>query len=279
MAQSAATVTPSNPSPPTNFPSTGTIGPNPPNFTKTSYAQPFNLTAINSPQTAADGRPVMTMPGVGVNQNPGPYYDDGVAAGSPINEPAGSRILFATNVAALAGGTGATSGGTEGTYPGTDTAPFDTPNMVGAVPASTSVAAEGAGTEVAATQTYPATVFNPAGPLVTVSAGPALTANAMPNPNRDHASSLSGATNPALTSITPTTAVSGTGTTALTAVTGTNFTRQSVVYANGVPIPTVYVSATTLTATMPKKATAGTWPITVVTGGVVTTTAQTFTWT
>jgi alcohol dehydrogenase class IV len=99
------------------------------------------------------------------------------------------------------------------------------------------------------------------------------------SPNSQHASSLSPAANPTLTTIAPTTAVSGSGTTALTAVTGTNFTPQSVVYANGIAIPTVFVSKTTLTATMPKKATAGTWPITVVTGGVVTTTAQTFTWT
>ena len=89
---------------------------------------------------------------------------------------------------------------------------------------------------------------------------------------------MSPTTNPTLTTIAPTTAVSGTGTTALTAVTGVGFNKQSVVYANGVAIPTVFVNSTTLTATMPKKATAGTWPITVVTGGAVTTTAQTFTW-
>jgi hypothetical protein len=274
MAQSALTVTPENPSYPSNFASTGAFPANPPNFTKVQYANPFNMSAINSgaggTMTSLDGRPVQTIPGVGVNPNPPPYYDDGTA---------GSAVVFATNVAALAGGTGATSGGTENTYPGTDTAPFDTPNMVGAVPASTSVAHEGAGTEILVTQTYSSAVFLPAGPLLTVSAGPTLTANTMPQPNATHASSLSKATNPALASITPTTAVSGTGTTALTAVTGTNFTAQSVVYANGVPIPTVYVSATTLTATMPKKSSAGTWPITVVTGGVVVTAPQTFTWT
>jgi len=99
-------------------------------------------------------------------------------------------------------------------------------------------------------------------------------------PNAQHASSLSPTTNPTLTTITPTTAVSGaSGTVALTAVTGVGFTKQSVVYANGVAVPTVFVSSTTLTATMPKKTSAGTWPITVVTGGVVTTAAQTFTWT
>jgi IPT/TIG domain len=283
VAQSSLTTTPENPSYPSNFPSTGAFPANPPNFTKVNYANPFNMSPINSgaggTMTSLDGRPVQTTPGVGVNPNPPPYYDDGVAQGAPINEPAGSRVLFATNVAALAGGTGATSGGTEGTFPGTDTAPYDTPNGVGPVPASTSVAHEGAGSELLVTQTYSSAIFLPAGPLLTVSTGPTLTANVMPQPNATHASSLSKATAPALASITPTTAVSGTGTTALTAVTGTNFTPQSVVYANGVPIPTVYVSATTLTATMPKKSSAGTWPITVVSGGVIVTAPQTFTWT
>ena len=142
-----------------------------------------------------------------------------------------------------------------------------------------SVDHEGRGNELSVT----APGSRPEAPTIAVSCGPALPAptvgGAPVSPNQLHASSLSPAVNAALASITPTTAVSGTGTTALTAVTGTNFTRQSVVYANGVAIPTVYVSATTLTATMPKKATAGTWPITVVTGNAVTTAPQTFTWT
>jgi hypothetical protein len=263
MAQSALTVTPENPSPPTNFASTGVFGPNPPNFTKTNYANPFNLTAVNSPQLATDGKPQSPY---GVNPNPPPYYDDGTA---------GSLTAFAANVAALAGGTGATSGGTEGTYPGTDTAPFDTPNMVGAVPASTSVAHEGAGTETIATWgvQWPtnASVYNPAGPLVMVGAGPALTANVMPTPNTNHASSLSKATNPALTSATPGNTTAGAGNTTL-AIVGTNFTPQSVVYYNGVAYPTVFNSATSLSvAAVPKKATAGTIPVYVITGGVVTT--------
>jgi hypothetical protein len=117
------------------------------------------------------------------------------------------------------------------------------------------------------------------GPPVMVSDLGAYAWIAAGGPNGQHASSLSPVTNPTLTTIAPTTAVSGSGTTALTAVTGVGFTPQSVVYANGVAIPTVFVSKTTLTATMPKKATAGTWPITVVTGGVVVTAPQTFTWT
>ena len=273
MAQSALTVTPPNPSPPSNFGSTGVSGPNPPNFQRQNYANPFNLNASGQPQAP-----------YGVNPNPPPYYDDGTA---------GSGLVFAANVAALTAGTSANDTGTgttistaatgaggsgvnsvAGTYAGAGTPATSLPYNVGPVPASTSVAAEGAGTEVAVTQTYSASIYNPAGPLVTTSTLGSYTQN----PNRDHASSLSPTTNPTLTTIAPTTAVSGTGTTALTAVTGVGFNKQSVVYANGVAIPTVFVNSTTLTATMPKKATAGTWPITVVTGGAVTTTAQTFTW-
>lgn len=135
-----------------------------------------------------------------------------------------------------------------------------------------SVDAEGKGTEV----TVVAPGSRVEAPTIAFSDLGSYTAT----PNAQHASSLSPTTNPTLASITPTTAVSGaSGTTALTAVTGVGFTKQSVVYANGVAVPTVFVSSTTLTATMPKKTSAGTWPITVVTGGVVTTAPQTFTWT
>lgn len=288
MAQSATTVTPPSPTPPTNFASVGCTPPNPPNYRRQSYDGAFA-----QPPT-----------------NPPPFFDDGAG---------GSRILFAANTAALASGTSANDTGTgttvstaptgaggngvnseRGTYPGAGPLALNgpPPNNVGLVPASTSVAHEGAGTEVSVTATYAAGVLIPGsaatyiptgqtpawaegaagGPLITASDLGSFTGVAN-SPNAQHASSLSPATNPTLTSITPTTAVSGTGTVALTAVTGTNFTRQSVVYANGVAIPTVFVSPTTLTATMPKKATSGTWPITVVTGGAVVTAAQTFTWT
>jgi hypothetical protein len=54
-------------------------------------------------------------------------------------------------------------------------------------------------------------------------------------------------------------------------VTGTGFTRASQVYINGNPQSTVWVSATSLTvANAPKKATAGTQVVTVMTGGVST---------
>ncbi len=253
MAQSALTVTPPNPSPPTNFPSTGTTAPNPPNFSKTHYANPFNLDANGRPQSP-----------YGVNPNPPPYYDDGTAL---------TPTAFAANVAALAGGSGGTAGGTEGTYPGTGTGV----SQVGAVPASSSVPHEGAGTEVVVTQTYPAGVVNPAGPLVTVSAGQASFSGVTNSPNASHASSLTPATNPTLTSAGPTTA-SGSGNATVTA-TGTGFTRQSVIYVNGIAYPTTYVSSTSLTASAPKKATSGTLPVTVVTGGVVTTASQNWTFT
>jgi hypothetical protein len=296
MAQSAITCTPPNPTPPTNFSCTGATPPNPPNYTKNSYLNPFNMSAVNSPVIYTDGRPVQTIPGVGVNQSPPPYFDDGTG---------GARGTFATNTAALASGTGATSGGTENSFPGTDTAPFDTPNMIGAVPASTSVAHEGAGTE---TQTWgPSTGANLTGYNAAVLV-PGVLSTYLPNnpgtawaegaaggppvmvsdlgsyswitsggPNGQHASSLSPVTNPTIsatpaTALSPSTIASGTNTFALT-VTGVGFTKQSVVYINGIPQTTVFVSSTSLTvAAALKKATAGTLPVTVVTGGVVVTT-------
>jgi hypothetical protein len=276
MAQSTATVTTPSPTPPTNFGSTGVTGPNPPNYTKNSYANMFNLTTRNTPELALDARPQSPY---GVNQSPPPYYDDGSA---------GTLTSFATNVAALAGGTSTTSGGTEGTYPGTGTPPFN-PNMVGAVPASTSVAHEGAGTEVLMTKSagtatdygvdpkkYGVNVLAPV-PLVTVGTGPALTAAIITaGPNASHPSSLSPATNPTLTSIASIASGGGNGT---CTATGTNFTPQSVLNVNGISYPTTYTSPTTISCTAPKKATAGTLPVYVVTGGVVQTATVNWTFT
>jgi hypothetical protein len=153
--------------------------------------------------------------------------------------------------------------------------------------AGTSVDAEGKGTEVVVTQSYPATIYNPAGPLVTFSdlgnyvglsptSGGATTAT----PNQQHASSLSPATNPALVSISPTSTASGVGNFALTA-TGTNLTKQSVIYVNGVAQACTYAGLPTsvLATSVVRKATAGTWNVTVVTGGVVTTAPQTLSFT
>jgi hypothetical protein len=278
MAQSALTVTTPNPTPPTNFACTGVTGPNPPNFTRQTYNDPKNWSATNP------------------KDFPPPYYDDGTAA---------AGTAFIANVAALASGTSAAdnntgttpgtngvgAGGTGfnsvvGTYPGTGTAPFNA-GMVGTVPASTSVAAEGAGTEVVMTKSagtatdygvdptkYGPAVFVPVA-LVTVGSGPAQTAaTIVAGPNGSHASSLSPATNPTLTTIAPTTSVHATAAITMTA-TGTGFTRQSRIYIGGVAQATTYVSATSLTclATPPLTA-VGNVPVTVVSGGVVTTTAQ-----
>jgi len=225
MAQSALTVTPPSPTPPTNMSFTGATPPNPPNLTKNTYIDYADNNIFNTA--------------------PPPYFDDGTA---------GVLTAFAANTAALASGTGATAGGTENSYPGA---------AGGVVPASTSVPHEGAGTEVVVT----ATSANPGplGQLQMVSDLGAYTAT----PNASHASYLTGTAGVA----TPTTSaasgasnVSGAGTTLLT-VTGTNFNRSSVVYVNGVAQTTNYVSATSLTVTnAPKRATAGTLPVTVVNG-------------
>ena len=191
----------------------------------------------------------------------GPYFDDGTA---------GTATTFATNTTALASGTGATSGGTEDTYPGTGTSV----SKGGAVPASTSVAHEGAGTEVAVTQTYSASIYNPAGPLVTVS----CLGNFTSSPNGSHASTLSPATNPALASISPTSTVSGAGTQALTC-TGTGFVPGCRIVVNGVQQNTTFVSVTSLTATVTKKGQAGTWPVQVYLGGVAMPVTVTWTFT
>ena len=243
MAQSPLTVTPPSPTPPTNFSCTGATPPNPPNYTKATYADPKNWSGSTP-------------------DSPPPFYDDGAA---------GPLTAFAVNRAALASGSGATAGGTEGSYPGAGGVTPPNVHFNGAVPASTSVPHEAAGTEVVVTSPGSNVNF----PTAQVSVLGAYTAT----PNRDHASSLSPATNAALTSITPGSSVSGTGTTTLS-VTGTNFTKQSVIHVNGVAQTTTFNSATSLTApTVTKKTSAGPWPVTVITGGVVTTAPQTWTFT
>jgi hypothetical protein len=133
-----------------------------------------------------------------------------------------------------------------------------------------SVAHEAAGTEVVVTA--PGSVAQ--SPTVAVSVLGAYTTT----PNRDHASSMSPAGNPTLASITPTTAVSGTGTQLLT-VTGTGFTPGCRIWANNQERQTTYVSATSLTATVPKSPTAASWPVDVKLGGVPVASTRTFTWT
>jgi IPT/TIG domain len=199
MAQSALSVTPGNPTPPTNL---SCVGSRPPTDPAQAYAD--------------DGVPAFT------------------ATQMSWNEPSGSRIVFAAPTAAAGSGT--------------------------------SNPAEGAGTEVS---------YTAPGGMITVSDLGSYTNQ----PNAQHASSLSPATNPTLTSISPTSAVHGASGTDTITCTGTGFTKQSVVYANGVKQPTTYVSPTSITAAVTKATAAGTSSITVVTGGVVTTAAQTLTYT
>ena len=249
MAQSALTVTPPSPTPPTNMSFTGATPPNPPNYSKNTY--------------------IDWLPDTDSDTYPPPFFDDGSA---------GALQTFATNTSALASGSGATAGGTENSYPGAAN---------GVVPASTSVAHEGAGTELTVlapgniTHTYTGAVTLDMGR--SVSTGPTLTAPtaAAPIPasiNGSHASSASPITNPTLTAAGVASAVSGTGTTLLT-VTGTNFNQQCRIWVNNVEQTTTWVSATSMTATINKKPQAGTWPVDVKIGGVAVPSTRTITWT
>jgi hypothetical protein len=232
MAQNATTVTNPNPTPPTNMSSTGSTLPNPATYASTVYG-----TDLHYPPNPSSS-PI--------------YYDDGAANTYPVisqNEgggvngttnpsPIGTLTSFAANHAAVATG-------------------------------GTSVAAEGAGTEVLVTLSVPNP--SPAGQLKMVSCGPVLTPGVLPVPNQLAASSLSPAALPTLTATAPQNTASGGGTLALTC-TGTGFTPQAVVYVAGVAQTTVYVSSTSLTvAAAPKKATAGTQPVYVLIAGVVQT--------
>jgi hypothetical protein len=250
MAQSALTVTAPNPTPPTNMSFTGATPPNPPNYTKATYTDYADNTKFDSA--------------------PPPYFDDGTA---------GAVGTFATNTAALASGTGATGGGTEGTYPGTGSVAGS--NFLGAVPASTSVAHEAAGTETSVTNPGNITHTYVVGTMDTSKAygvGPALTAASVAaGPNASHASTLSPTTAPTLTSIASIASGAGNGSAVCT---GTGFNKQSVVYVSGIPYTTTFTSATSITGlNVPKRATAGTLPVNVVTGGAITTATVNWTFT
>ena len=135
-----------------------------------------------------------------------------------------------------------------------------------------SVAAEGAGTEVVVV----APGSRVEAPTVSMSDLGAYTVS----PNSQHASSLSPAygSNPTLTSVTPITAASGAGTQLFT-VTGTNFTPGCRIWLNNQERTTTFVSATSLTATVNKSTSPGTWTVNVRLGGVPVPSQQTFTWT
>ena len=247
MAQSTLTVTVPNPTPPTNMQFTGATPPNVPNYTKATMADWYDNTKFDTA--------------------PPPFYDDGTA---------GPLQTFATNVAALASGTGSTAGGTENSYPGA---------AGGVVPASTSVPHEGSGTEVTVlapgniTHTY---VVGTLDMSRTVSCGPAQTAaTIVAGPNATHASSMTPvfANNPALASITPTTAAKASTGTQLITCTGTNFTPCCRIWVDYQERSTTFVSATSLTTTVNKNPNAGVWNVDVKLGGVAVPSTRTFTWT
>ena len=228
MAHNPLTVTNTNPTPPTNMAFTGATPPNPPNYTKNTY--------------------IDWAPDTDFDTSPPPYFDDGAA---------GSLTAFATNTAALASGSGSTAGGTEGSYPGAGGVTPPNAHFNGAVPASTSVAHEAAGTEVVVTS--PGSLAT--APTQQVSVLGSYTST----PNASHASYLSAGTAPVISSVSAG-GTAGIGTTALT-VTGTGFTRAAEVYVDGVKQNTNYVSAASLTvAGAPKKLTAGNSVVTVING-------------
>jgi hypothetical protein len=97
-------------------------------------------------------------------------------------------------------------------------------------------------------------------------------------PNKDHASSLSPATNPTLASLTPATAVAGTGNQGLT-VTGTGFTPQCRIWVDNQERVTTFISPTSMSTTFPKRPSAGVSRVEVKLGGQTMLNPQNFTWT
>jgi hypothetical protein len=185
--------------------------------------------------------------------------DDGIPAAVP-NATNGT----ATNGATLNEPITQTYGGATIIAFATSTAAANTAQAPGA---GISVTHEARGTETSSTATsaFPSLL----GQTKMVGVGPALTvASIAAGPNASHASSLSPTTNltPTTTGATGASNVSGVGATVLT-VTGTNYNRSSVVYLNGIPQTTQYVSATSLTVTNAlKRTTAGTLPVYVING-------------
>jgi len=226
MAQSALTVTAPNPTPPTN------LG---------SGIANTGLTAGTEPPTTAYASTVY-------NDNFHPGYTNTTGPTAPYattpTVPPWLDDGFVRDV--------------------TTANPYPNGQAFAAVASGT--AHEGLGTEVVVTQTYPSTIFLPAGALKTVSDDGTYTTT----PNASHPSSLSGGALATATSLGTNNTASGAGTVSQT-VTGTGFTPASVVYVNGVAQATTFTSATSITApTVTKKATAGTWNVEVRTQGTTT---------
>jgi hypothetical protein len=231
MAQNAFTVTTPNPTPPTNFVNSGSTPPNPATW----------ATNITDPPT---------------NWLNAPYYDDGPPAAIP-----NSRALTTANGHTL------NEADTSTTWPvGITFAAKKAALAVGGTSADHEQL--GAETSVTATSGNPSAL----GQLKMVGVGPTVTAAVRAaGPNASHASSMSPTTplTPTTTAASGANNVAGPLTTTTLTVTGTNYDRTSVVWLNGVPQNTTYVSATSLTvgsALKKQTAGAGTLPVYVING-------------
>jgi len=185
-------------------------------------------------------------------ENPTPPTNFGFIGQTPPNAPtqavfddgtAGTLTVFATKVASA------------------DNANFP------------SVDHEGKGTEV--------TVVAPGSRVEAPTVSFSDLGNYTTTPNAQHASSMSPVTNPTLTTLTPSTAVSAaTGTQGLT-LTGTGFTQGCRIWVNNQERPTTFVSATSLSTTFPKSGSSAgaVWRVEVKLGGVAVPGTQNFTWT
>jgi hypothetical protein len=223
---------------------------------------PLTVTAANpTPPTnisyVAYGTPPVA--GVTFNNNAAPTLSGDAALFPPAGESPpvnqGSPAANAGSITAIAapiggsGGTGVPGGNVAGT--------------TASVPDKRATA-EAAGT----------VLINNTNPLaVSISTGLPYTVT----PNASHPSSQSPGT-VTITGLVPASTQGSGGTMTLT-VNGTGFEEESIVNINGVPNATQYNSATQLQAeNAPKKTSAGTWPVTVVTNGVASA-ASTWTFT
>jgi len=154
---------------------------------------------------------------------------------------------------------------------GTSASPQAIAVKVAAAGSGTSVDGEGRGTETVVTATVPNP--SPAGQLKTVS----VLGNWTGMPNAQHASTQTPATFPVLSSLVLATAAAGTGTQLISCV-GTSFVPGCRIWVDNIERATTYVSATSLTTTIPKKNTAGVWAVKVGLGGGFTASTN-FTWT
>jgi hypothetical protein len=188
-----------------------------------------------------------------------PYYDDGIPTAIP-----NSRALTTANGHTL------NEADTSTTWPVGIT--FAAKKAILAVAGTLGTSNDheqlGAETSVTATSGNPSAL----GQLKMVGVGPTVTAAVRAaGPNASHASSMSPTTplTPTTTGATGANNVAGPLTTTTLTVTGTNYDRTSVVYLNGIPQNTNYVSATSLTvgsALKKQTAGAGTLPVYVING-------------